>query len=80
MALELWDCSGQDSYKTVCSMYYRDADGAVVVYDTTDDNSFNDLKAWISELEEKAPKDIKIIIVGNKGDLVEKEKVSLKQV
>ena len=59
-------------------MYYRDADGAVVVYDTTDDNSFNDLKAWISELEEKAPKDIKIIIVGNKGDLVEKEKVSLK--
>ena len=49
-------------------MYYRNADAAVIVYDTTDVKTFDDLKGWISDIEDKAPKNIKIMIVGNKGD------------
>ena len=59
-------------------MYYRDADGAVVVYDTTDRKSFENVKLWLSELEDKAPKNIEIMILGNKSDLIDKSVVTEK--
>ena len=60
-------------------MYFRDADGAILVYDTTDRDSFDNLKnVWIKDLKEKAPENIQIAIVGNKSDLVEKESVGFK--
>jgi len=60
-------------------MYYRNADGAAIVFDVTDEASFQACKGWLKELEEKAPKNLSIIIVGNKSDLAGKEKVTFKQ-
>jgi Ras-related protein Rab-1A len=52
-------------------MYYRDADGVVLVFDLTEKESFDNLKnLWIKEVYEKAPENIQIALVGNKSDLV----------
>lgn len=58
-------------------MYYRDADAAIIVYDITDPKSFDDIESWIDELRDKAPKNIEIVIVGNKVDLIDQEKVAV---
>lgn len=50
-------------------MYYRGAAAAVVVYDITRASTFKTLKNWIDELKNKGPKDIVIVIAGNKADL-----------
>ena len=61
-------------------MYYRDADGAILVFDVTDKQSFENLKmTWIKDVEEKAPENIVIAIVGNKSDRVDSEAVTFKE-
>ena len=61
-------------------MYYRDADGAILVFDLADLQSFESLKSyWLKELKEKAPENIQIAIVGNKADLTDKEVITFKQ-
>ena len=58
-------------------MYYRDTDGAILVFDVTDKESFINLKeTWFKELKEKAPENVQICFVGNKADLTEKEVVT----
>ena len=71
LTMNLWDVSGQDKFRAIVSMYYRDADGAVIVYDVTDPKSFEDVEFWLQELHDKAPTNLEIALVGNKTDLVE---------
>ena len=61
-------------------MYYRDADGAILVFDVTDKESFENIKnVWIKDIEEKAPENIQLALVGNKSDLTDKEVVTFKE-
>jgi Ras-related protein Rab-1A len=69
MKMQIWDVSGQERFRSIVNLYYRDADGALIVFDTTDKQSFENVKQWLQELEDKAPKNIEIILVGNKIDL-----------
>jgi small GTP-binding protein len=67
--LEIWDTAGQERYHSLAPMCYRNADGAIIVYDITNQDSFTRAKTWINQLKEQAPSDIQIILVGNKSDL-----------
>lgn len=49
--------------------YYKNADGAVLVYDISNKKSFEKLNFWLKEIKENSPEDIKIILLGNKKDL-----------
>lgn len=69
----VWDVSGQEKFRSIANMYYRDADGALLIYDTTDRKTFEDVEIWLGELNEKAPKSIEIMMIGNKIDLTDKE-------
>lgn len=69
--IEIWDTAGQERYKSLVPMYYREAHGALIVYDITDKQSIKEAHMWIQELKLKGPKNIKIVVVGNKLDLVE---------
>ena len=60
--------------------YYKDAHGAIIVFDITNKQSFNNVKNYLEEIDSNAPRDISICIIGNKYDLfssrvVEKEDV-----
>jgi Ras-related protein Rab-4B len=67
--LQIWDTAGQDRYRTVSRSYYRGALGAIVVYDITSRESFNNLPRWIQDAREQASKEVTIAVVGNKRDL-----------
>lgn len=72
---EIWDTAGQERYRSLASMYYRNAQAAVVVYDITQSESLDKAKYWIKELQKQASSDILITLVGNKLDLKDERQI-----
>jgi Ras-related protein Rab-1A len=66
----MWDTAGQERFKTITSSYYRGANGIIVVYDVTDQQSFKNVSQWIQEIERFASEKTNILLVGNKSDLI----------
>ena len=80
LKLEIWDTAGQERYRSVTKMFYKDANAAILVYDITNKNSFNQLQNyWAEQVKESSPKNIIIAIAANKCDLFEKEVVDEKE-
>jgi Ras-related protein Rab-11A len=75
--VEIWDTAGQERYKAITSAYYKGAKGAIIVYDITSEESFNNIEMWIQEVKAKALNNLQIMIIGNKSDLSKYRKVSL---
>ena len=73
--IEIWDTAGQERYKSITAVYYKGAKGALVVYDTTDQTTFDNIDKWMQEIKDKTSKDIKLMIIGNKIDLKEEREV-----
>lgn len=72
----IWDTGGSERYRSMAPMYFHDAHAAIIVYDITSPQSFQEVKFWLKELEEKGPQTIQIALVGNKSDLEEERAVS----
>ncbi|KAL0233021.1 hypothetical protein GEMRC1_011768 [Eukaryota sp. GEM-RC1] len=68
--LAIWDTAGQERFHALGPIYYRDADGALLVFDITDLDSFEKAKKWVRELRQFVGK-IPIVIAGNKKILNE---------
>ena len=76
---EIWDTAGQEKYRAQSKMFYRDASIIILVYDITNDTSFEELKNfWIKDVKENASEDVILGIAGNKSDLIEAQKVDEK--
>ncbi|XP_061770392.1 ras-related protein Rab-21 [Nerophis ophidion] len=74
--LAIWDTAGQERFHALGPIYYRDSNGAVLVYDVTDEESFQKVKSWVKELRKMLGNDICLCIVGNKIDLDKDRNVS----
>ena len=66
---QIWDCAGQERFKSLTTAYYRGSVGALVIFDITDWQSFKSVAHWLKELREKCNENIVILMVGNKSDL-----------
>ena len=73
--IQIWDTAGQERYRSLTSMYYKGAKGAILVYDITSKNSFENIDKWLIEMKKTADENIKIILIGNKCDLIDKREV-----
>lgn len=73
--LMIWDTAGQERFHALGPIYYRDANGALLVYDITDRDSFTKVRNWVKELRKIVGQDIVLIIAGNKIDLEKKRQV-----
>lgn len=72
--LAIWDTAGQERFRTLTPSYYRDGQGAILVYDVTDRVTFVKLETWLNELNTYCNKtDIVKMVVGNKIDLPNRE-------
>eukprot|EP00825_Cyclidium_porcatum_P040837 TRINITY_DN5250_c0_g1_i2.p1 TRINITY_DN5250_c0_g1~~TRINITY_DN5250_c0_g1_i2.p1 ORF type:complete len:217 (-),score=40.32 TRINITY_DN5250_c0_g1_i2:275-925(-) len=67
--LAIWDTAGQEKFHALAPMYYKDAVGAIIVYDITFKESFEKVQKWMMELKEFAQKKIILCIAGNKCDM-----------
>jgi GTPase SAR1 family protein len=75
-----WDTAGQERFRTITSSYYRGAHGIIVVYDVTDQESFNNVKQWLNEIDRYANENVNKLLVGNKSDLTAKKVVDYQTV
>ena len=74
---EIWDTAGQEQYRALNKIFYKDASICILVYDITNIKSFNALKDyWIEEIRNSSPKGIVLGLAANKSDLDEYEAVS----
>ena len=76
--LHIWDTSGQDRFRSMTNLYYRDAQVAILTYDVTNEQSLESLNYWLNELNDKVEIDDMILcLVGNKNDVdASKKRVS----
>jgi small GTP-binding protein len=75
--LQIWDTAGQEQYRSITSLFYKEAMICILVYDITKKSSFVQIKEyWYNSVKENGMKDAIIAIVGNKCDLFEEEEVS----
>jgi Ras-related protein Rab-11A len=74
--IQIWDTAGQERYRSITSAYYKGAKGALIVYDITRKNTFDNIDKWITDLKLNGDKNICIIILGNKSDLINKREIN----
>ncbi|RSH77215.1 GTP-binding protein [Apiotrichum porosum] len=76
---QLTSNAGQERFRTITTAYYRGAMGILIVYDVTDEKSFNNVRTWHSQIEQHASAGVNKILIGNKCDWDEKRAVTLEQ-
>ncbi|CAK4602841.1 unnamed protein product [Aphanomyces euteiches] len=74
--LHVSDIAGQERFRGVATNYFHGAHGILVVYDVTDRESFQHVKEWLDEIDQKASEHVNKLLVGNKSDLIAERVVS----
>ncbi len=75
-AFHLWDTIGQEKYRALTKMFFKDSKIVILVYDITEQKSFKELEYWYNQIIAELGKEGYLLaIVGNKKDLYTKEKV-----
>jgi Ras-related protein Rab-2A len=77
--LQIWDTAGQESFRSITRSYYRDAAGALLVYDITRRESFHHLSRWLEEAQQNGNPNMTIMLIGNKSDLEHRRAVTTKE-
>ena len=67
--LTVWDTAGEEKYHALAPIFYRGTQGAVIIFDVTNRDTFKRATKWFGELREFAEKNTQMILVGNKIDL-----------
>ena len=74
----MWDTAGQEKFDALTKIYFKQAEAAIIVYDTTNELSFEKAQKWVKDLHEQEAtdrKDILKFLVGNKVDLSDEKEV-----
>lgn len=71
--LYIWDTSGQEKYKSIASLYFRDAQIIALVYSIDDEDSMYQLEHWISEIKKSNQGEYVLLVIGNKIDLLDED-------
>ena len=74
--LQVWDTAGQENYRSMTKIYYKNSSCAFIVYDITEKESFNHIESWIIECKKMTPESVLLVLIGNKCDLKEDREVS----
>ena len=70
--LQIWDTAGQEAFQSITRSYYRSAAGALLCYDTTNRQTFENVQNWLREAKSNGNNEMVICLVGNKIDIVSK--------
>lgn len=67
--LQVWDTAGQERFRTITQTYYKGAMGILLVYDVSQENTFNNVTNWLKQIDSHASEDVVKLLVANKIDL-----------
>jgi len=73
--LQIWDTAGQERFRTITTAYYRGAMGILLVYDVSDEKSFNNIRNWMRNIEQHATESVNKMLLGNKSDVPPEQRV-----
>jgi small GTP-binding protein len=73
--LQIWDTAGQERYRNIAKNYFQSSDGFIIVYDISDIESFEKLDYWIEQIKTNSQENIKMILFGNKCDLIDDRQI-----
>lgn len=73
MKMMIWDTAGHEKFKTITQTYYKGAQGVAVVFGVDSRRSFEAVDRWMKQVHENSSSDVKVILVGNKCDLRDRE-------
>ncbi|XP_073336508.1 EF-hand calcium-binding domain-containing protein 4B [Pagrus major] len=79
VAMQLWDTAGQERFRSITKQFFRKADGVVLMYDVTVEESFRAVIPWLTNVQEAAGEGIPILLLGNKMDMDDERQVSFKE-
>lgn len=74
--LQLWDTAGQELFRSVTRGYYRGSAGALLLFDLSNRDSFENVEKWLRDVKDVAKEDVVLILLGNKSDLESKRQVT----
>ncbi|XP_033645119.1 ras-related protein Rab-10-like isoform X3 [Asterias rubens] len=74
--LQIWDTAGQERFHTITTSYYRGAMGIMLVYDITQEKTFDNIAKWLRNIQEHANEDVEKMLLGNKCDMEDKRMIS----
>ncbi|KAL0978151.1 hypothetical protein UPYG_G00166780 [Umbra pygmaea] len=74
VTLQIWDTAGQERYHSITRQVFHKAQGLLLIYDITSSQSFYDIRYWVNCIQEGAPSDAVILLLGNKTDCAEAER------
>ena len=77
ITLDIWDTAGQERFRSINRIFYSNAKAVILVYDITDQKSFDEIKNyWYGQIRQNCDNDVIIAIAANKSDLYEDREVS----
>ncbi|KAL9653818.1 hypothetical protein ABK040_012879 [Willaertia magna] len=74
--IQIWDTAGQERFRSITAGYYKGAHGVLIVYDTTNRESFDHVKSWFDEVKQNTQEGVCVILCGNKADVEKERQVS----
>ena len=77
--VQIWDTAGQERYRSITSSYYKGSHGCLIVYDITNEKTFENVEKWLEQAKKEAGNDVSVILVGNKCDLEDARKITKEQ-
>lgn len=78
--LQIWDTAGQESFKAITRAYYKGSIASLLVFDITSESSFTNVKHWLNELKTHSHQKMRVVLIGNKGDMAQQREVSEQQI
>ena len=75
--LQIWDTAGGERFCVITPAYYRGANGIIIVYDVTDQRSFDHVEHWLADSDKHASSNVHKLLIGNKCDLACKKVVDM---
>uniref|UniRef100_A0A3Q3MTZ7 Calcium release activated channel regulator 2Ab n=1 Tax=Labrus bergylta TaxID=56723 RepID=A0A3Q3MTZ7_9LABR len=78
VAIQLWDTAGQERFRSITKQFFRKADGVVLMYDITVEDSFWAVQPWLNNVQEAAGEGVPILLLGNKMDMDGQREVSFR--
>ena len=76
LKMQIWDTAGQERYNTLTAGFFKSTHSVLLCFSLTDRSSFDSVHKWMNQINSLAPKEVLIILIGNKADLVDERKVT----